>query len=68
MQGRRGELFITSKVWNDAHRPAALRASVEQTLAELGCGHLDLLLLHWPEAWVPGTQETDAGVTLQETW
>lgn len=25
LQGRRGELFITSKVWNDAHRPADLR-------------------------------------------
>eukprot|EP00887_Chlorella_sp_A99_P004505 scaffold34.g4505.t1 len=67
-EGRREELFITSKVWNDAHRPAAARASVERTLAELGCGHLDLLLLHWPEAWMPGTQEPDTGVTLQETW
>lgn len=24
-QGRRGELFITSKVWNDEHRPAHVR-------------------------------------------
>ncbi len=23
--GRRGELFITSKIWNDEHRPALLR-------------------------------------------
>lgn len=23
--GRRGELFITSKIWNDEHRPDALR-------------------------------------------
>ncbi|KAI7845228.1 hypothetical protein COHA_001272 [Chlorella ohadii] len=28
-QGRRGELVIISKVWNDAHRPAALRAAME---------------------------------------
>lgn len=29
------------------------RASVEQSLSELGCGYLDLLLVHWPEAWMP---------------
>ena len=26
--GRRGELFITSKVWNDEHRPDALRRAL----------------------------------------
>lgn len=24
-QGKRGELFITSKIWNDEHRPADVR-------------------------------------------
>jgi alcohol dehydrogenase (NADP+) len=24
-EGRRGELFVTSKVWNTHHRPAAVR-------------------------------------------
>ena len=26
--GRRGELFITSKIWNDEHRPDALRRAL----------------------------------------
>ncbi|PNW77353.1 hypothetical protein CHLRE_10g432900v5 [Chlamydomonas reinhardtii] len=53
--GKRDELFITSKVWNTHHRPADVRKSVEESLAKLGCGHLDLLLVHWPEAWVAGS-------------
>lgn len=67
-QGRRGELFITGKVWNDAHRPEAVRRSVERTIAELGCAHLDLCLVHWPVAWLPGTEQTDPEVTLRQTW
>lgn len=43
-------------------------ASAERTIADLGCGHLDLLLVHWPCAWRPGTQEPDTEVTLQQTW
>lgn len=129
-QGRRDELFITSKLWNDEKRPEAVRcvlycagppaharpmaaaatcllpalpmlpmpllplphasntrahfnwlpcsdpppharccsASAERSIAELGCGRLDLLLIHWPETWLPGTQEADTSVTLQQTW
>jgi len=43
-------------------------ASAERTIADLGCGHLDLLLVHWPCAWKPGTQEVDTEVTVQQTW
>ncbi|MEW5302140.1 MAG: hypothetical protein WDW36_004949 [Sanguina aurantia] len=52
-EGKRSELYICSKVWNTHHRPASVRESAEQSIAELGCGYLDLLLVHWPEAWVP---------------
>ena len=44
------------------------RASVEASLKDLCCGTLDLLLLHWPEAWLPGTHVTDTTVTLNQTW
>ena len=65
----RSSLWITSKVWNDAHRPAEMLKSVEATLGDLGCGYLDLLLIHWPDAWVPGGQEEpDTTVTIKETY
>lgn len=67
-EGNREKLWITSKVWNDSHRAAAVRASTEQSLKDLGIEYLDLLLMHWPNAWKPGTQEVDTEVTLQETW
>ena len=38
-------------------------------MAELRCGHLDLLLMHWPAAWLPGTdREPDESVTIRQTW
>ncbi len=42
----REELFITSKVWNDAHRRVV--ASCRQSLADLQFEYLDLYLVHWP--------------------
>ena len=44
------------------------RRSCETSIAELGCGYLDLLLIHWPHAWVRGTQQEDTSVTLLDTW
>lgn len=67
-EGSRDQLWITSKIWNDAHRPDAARASAAKTIADIGCGYLNLLLVHWPHAWVPGTEDEDMEVTIQETW
>jgi alcohol dehydrogenase (NADP+) len=72
--GRRGELFLTSKVWQTEHRPEAARASVVKTLKDLGVDALDLLLVHWPEAWMPGSDAKagtivpDPETTLEVTW
>ena len=41
---------------------------MEKSIRELGCDHLDLCLVHWPEAQKPGTFKPDTGVTMQETW
>lgn len=47
----RGDVFVTSKVWNDAQgHDAALRA-IDESLARIGTDYLDLCLIHWP---VPG--------------
>lgn len=46
----RSKFFITSKVWNDAVREgrSAVRASIEKSLSDVGCGYFDLFLVHWP--------------------
>ncbi|MGH2871802.1 MAG: aldo/keto reductase, partial [Solirubrobacteraceae bacterium] len=44
----REEVFVTSKLNNDAHRPKDARRAFARTLAELGCDYVDLFLIHWP--------------------
>ena len=44
----REELWINSKVWNDAHAPKALAASCRKSISDLRCDYLDLYLVHWP--------------------
>jgi diketogulonate reductase-like aldo/keto reductase len=44
----RGELWITSKLWNDMHAPGDVVAACQQSLAELGTDYLDMYLVHWP--------------------
>jgi 2,5-diketo-D-gluconate reductase B len=45
---RRGEVFVTTKVWWTELAPDALRASAESSLKRLGLRHADLILVHWP--------------------
>ena len=44
----REHLWITSKLWNDAHAPEHVQPGIEQTLADLQLDYLDLYLMHWP--------------------
>jgi alcohol dehydrogenase (NADP+) len=46
----RDDIWITSKLWNDAHAPADVIPALERTLADLGLEWLDLYLVHWPIA------------------
>ena len=43
---RREDLFIMSKVWNDMHRKVG--ESCRRSIADLQCGYLDMLFIHWP--------------------
>jgi 2,5-diketo-D-gluconate reductase A len=44
----RDEIFVTTKIWNDAQgHDSALRAA-DASLKRLGLDHVDLLLIHWP--------------------
>src|SRR5512142_2848103 len=44
----RGDLWITSKLWNDRHAEADVVPTCEQSLTDLRLDYLDLYLVHWP--------------------
>jgi 2,5-diketo-D-gluconate reductase A len=44
----RGDVFVTSKLSNDCHRPDDARRAFDGTLEAIGSDYIDLFLIHWP--------------------
>jgi diketogulonate reductase-like aldo/keto reductase len=44
----RDNLWITSKVWNDAHGDGEVIESCKKSISDLQLEYLDLYLVHWP--------------------
>jgi diketogulonate reductase-like aldo/keto reductase len=75
---RREELFVTTKLWNNNHRPERVKPALQASLKRLGLDAVDLYLVHTPFAFKPGDDQDprhphgaviyDDGVTLEETW
>jgi len=78
---KREELFLTSKLWNNAHKPHLVEKAYDDTLKELGVDALDLYLVHWPVPLESGddisnllpkgnddTMNLDLKTTLVDTW
>ncbi|KZT55716.1 Aldo/keto reductase [Calocera cornea HHB12733] len=77
---KREELWITSKLWNNAHQPSEVEKQLDETLKQIGTDYLDLYLIHWPVAFVPGKGyfpkaseedtevELDLHTSLVDTW
>jgi len=75
---RRDDLFVTSKLWNNNHRPGRVKPALEASLHRLQLDYLDCYLIHTPFAFQPGDDPNprnelgepiyDSGVTLVETW
>lgn len=44
----RSEIFVTTKLWNDAQREGRQRETFEDSLQALELEYVDLYLIHWP--------------------
>src|SRR5271169_3153949 len=74
----RGDIFVTTKVWNTNHRPERVEPAFEAGLDRLRLNYLDLYLIHTPFAFQPGDEQDprdqegnilyDRSVTLLDTW
>jgi aldehyde reductase len=74
----RGELFVTTKLWNSNHRPERVKPAFEASRHRLHLEYIDLYLIHTPFAFQPGDNQDprdehgnviyDHGVTLMDTW
>lgn len=72
----RNEIWITSKLWNNAHAPKHVRPALERSLKNLQLDYLDLYLIHWPVAFkadITFPKRPDQYIALEdlpiiETW
>jgi 2,5-diketo-D-gluconate reductase A len=66
----RGDLFITTKLWNDRHEGDQPRTAIGESLDKLGLEQVDLYLVHWPtpakdnyvQAWEKLIELREAGL------
>lgn len=72
----RKDIFVTSKLWNNAHREKDVIPALKDTLFNLKTDYLDLYLIHWPvaqkkDAIMPLTKDDMielSYVPIEETW
>ena len=73
---KREDLFITSKLWNNFHKPEHVLLGLEQSLKALKLDYLDLYLIHWPIVFKPNAEQAKVPsdllsldeIPLAKTW
>jgi diketogulonate reductase-like aldo/keto reductase len=75
---QRKDVFVTTKLWNNNHRPERVKPAFDASSHRLRIDHVDCYLIHTPFAFQPGDEQEprdqrgqviyDSGVTLVETW
>jgi alcohol dehydrogenase (NADP+) len=73
---KREDVWVTSKLWNNAHKKKDVIPALKQTLKDLQLEYLDLYLIHWPVAFKPDVSFPEKAedflsleeVPLIETW
>ena len=61
----RGDLWVTSKLWNDFHGKDQVEPHLRDSLAKLKLDYLDLYLVHWP---FTGKTGPTLDPPMEETW
>jgi alcohol dehydrogenase (NADP+) len=51
----RDQIFLTTKLWNNAHHPDDVEAALEASLKDLQTDYVDLFLIHWPSPFARGS-------------
>lgn len=72
----REEVFVTSKLWNNAHEKDQVKVGLANTLRDLQLDYLDLYLVHWPVSLKSDVMFPEKGedfldysqAPLSETW
>lgn len=64
---KRGDLFLTTKVWMSNLGQKLFRPSVEESLRKLKTDYVDLLLIHWPVMDIPFAEQMKSLRAVQES-
>ena len=73
---KREDVWITSKLWCNRHRPDLVVSALQQTLDDLQLDYLDLFMIHWPIVFRHDIHRPESGadfvsldeMPLADTW